>query len=98
MFPENISEQAVKLTKALAMVVANLRRWDEVAPALDNLARNHVGYGVEAEHYAVVGTVLIRVLEEALGDAFTAEARDAWATAYGAIADRMIVAAYRDAA
>ena len=67
---------------------------DQIVPAVRALGARHVGYGVRAEHYAVVGTALLWTLEQGLGAAFTPAVRDAWAAAYRALAGVMVDAAY----
>lgn len=51
--------------------------------------RRHAGYGVRDEHYEAVATALIWTLGTGLGDAFTPEVREAWATMYWIVADTM---------
>jgi nitric oxide dioxygenase len=48
---------------------------------------------VAAEHYAPVGAALIWTLEQGLGDAFTAETREAWIAAYTLLSGVMIAEA-----
>lgn len=91
----DMRSQEMKLMAALALVVGKLRQLDEVIPVLETLAVKHVAYGVEGHHYATVGQALIQTLSLAFGDRFTAELRNAWLTAYGAISGVMIAAASR---
>jgi hemoglobin-like flavoprotein len=44
---------------------------------------------VKNEHYQTVGAALLWTLEQGLGDAFTPDVRDAWATAYELLATVM---------
>jgi nitric oxide dioxygenase len=37
---------------------------------------------VQPEHYVTVGAALLWALQSGLGEAFTAEVRDAWSSAY----------------
>jgi nitric oxide dioxygenase len=67
-------------------------------PAVRDLGRRHGGYGVKPGHYATVGDALLSTLEQGLGAEFTPARRDAWAAAYGLLADVMIEAAERPAA
>jgi nitric oxide dioxygenase len=39
-------------------------------------------YGVRREHYATVGAALLWTLQSGLGEEFTPEVREAWASAY----------------
>jgi hemoglobin-like flavoprotein len=52
-----------------------------------------VQYGVEDRHYATVGEALLWTLEQGLGKDFTAEVREAWASAYGLLSRTMMDAA-----
>ena len=47
------------------------------------------GYGVRDEHYGTVAVALLSTLALGLGDAFTDEVREAWATVYWVLADTM---------
>ncbi|MBZ0287084.1 MAG: hemin receptor [Anaerolineae bacterium] len=90
LFRSDMKEQGRKLMQMLSVAVNGLDRLDMIVPAVNDLGRRHVGYGVKAEHYATVGEALLWTLETALLDAFTAEVRDAWATVYGVLADAAI--------
>ena len=98
MFPADMSGQHGKLVMALKAVVDGIDDWPRLGGIVDALARRHVAYGVEPEHYPVVGGVLLETLKTALGEDFTQEVHGAWAAAYGALSDRMIRTAYPQAA
>jgi len=49
--------------------------------------------GVSVEQYVPVGAALLWTLEKGLGEAFTPEIREAWATTYRVLAGTMIEAA-----
>lgn len=97
MFKGDLAAQGKKLMQALGFIVNSLTRLDELVPVAQDMARRHVGYGVQADHYDTVGTALLWTLEQGLGSAFTDETRDAWATAYGTLAGVMKEAAYAPA-
>ena len=73
----------------LAVVVKNLDNPEVVLPAAGSLGARHKNYGVQAEHYPLVGEALIWTLEQGLGDVFTHDVRTAWTEAYGLLADVM---------
>lgn len=98
LFKGDVAEQGKKLMAALAMVVAGLDRLETILPAVREMARRHVDYGVEDRHYDSVGAALLWTLEQGLGDGFTPETRTAWATAYATLADTMKAAAHAPAA
>jgi nitric oxide dioxygenase len=93
MFPEDLSEQKKKLMAMLGTAVAGLSHIDTLMPAVRALGRRHAGYGVKAQHYAPVGSALLWTLEKGLGEAFTPEVKDAWATTYIILSTTMMDAA-----
>ena len=94
MFPADMTEQRRKLMATLAAVVNGLGNLTSILPAASALAKRHVSYGAKAEHYPVVGAALLWTLEQGLGDGWTPELADAWATAYGTLSGYMISEAY----
>ncbi len=93
LFKSSIEEQGRKLMHMITVAVRGLNNVPALIPAVQELGRRHVGYGVRDEHYATVGSALLWTLEKGLGPAFTPEVKDAWATVYGVLATTM-----RDAA
>jgi hemoglobin-like flavoprotein len=97
MFRGDLAEQRVKLMQTLAVVVRSLDDLAAIVPAIEHLGRRHVAYGVTPAHWNSVGAALLWALEDTFGASFTAEVRDAWATAYGVIAGTAMAAAYEHA-
>jgi hemoglobin-like flavoprotein len=89
----DMSKQGAKLMAALGFVVHGLSRAETILPAISELAKRHVGYGVEEHHYPVVGHALVETLAAGLGPAFTPAVREAWQAAYDLLAGVMIAAA-----
>ena len=94
LFRSDMQEQGVKLMLTLRAVVTGLNHLAALAPVAQDLARRHVGYGVLAEHYPVVGEALIGALRERLGAEFTPETEAAWGAAYWTLCGVMLPAAY----
>ncbi|MBV1901229.1 MAG: hypothetical protein KUG56_06100 [Kordiimonadaceae bacterium] len=93
LFKGPIDAQGQKLVMALKQIVTALKSPKELTDFLSQLAKRHVGYGAVAEHYPVVGQVLLATFDEVMGDEFTPELKALWGSAYGVIADAMIAAA-----
>lgn len=93
LFKGDMAEQGRKLMAMIGTAVSGLARLDQIVPAVQDLGRRHVGYGVKNHHYATVGAALLWTLETGLGPAFTPEVKQAWATVYGALAGVMKEAA-----
>lgn len=89
LFRGDMKEQGKKLMDMIATVVVNLKRLDRIVPGVQALGARHAGYGVRDEHYDTVGAALLWTLEQGLGEAFTDDVRDAWATAYTLLATTM---------
>jgi hemoglobin-like flavoprotein len=89
LFKGDMTEQGRKLTAMISTAVNGLMALDALVPAVQDLGRRHVKYGVKDQHYDTVGAALLWTLETGLGSAFTPEVKDAWATAYGVLAKTM---------
>ena len=94
----NMPEQRKKLMNMIGAAVNGLNALDQLIPAVSNLGRRHMTYGVTDEHYTTVGKALIWTLEQGLGADFTPEVKEAWTTVYGLLADTMKNATLRAAA
>ena len=89
LFSGDMKEQGRKLMAMISVAVAGLTRLDTIVPAVQDLGRRHVGYGVKDKHYDTVATALVFTLEKGLGDAFTPELKEAWVTTYGVLSKTM---------
>ena len=89
MFPADLAEQKVKLMAMLGTAVTNLHQLGTVLPAIKEMGKRHVGYGVKPEHYALVGGALLWTLEKGLGADFTSEVKAAWTETYISLAGVM---------
>ena len=85
----DMAEQGRKLMQTIDVVVAGLDSLDRIAPAVEDLGRRHVGYGVRNEHYESVGAALLWTLDQDLGEEFAPETEEAWSETYGTLAKIM---------
>lgn len=93
---DGLAEQRRKLMQTLDHLVQRLDNLEALTPAIEDLGRRHVQYGVREAHYDSVGAALLWTLEQGLGDRWSADAREAWSNVYGLTAGIMQQAA-RDA-
>lgn len=93
LFKTDMKAQGAKLMKMIGVAVKGLDKLETIVPAVQDLGKRHVGYGVKPEHYDTVGTALLWTLEQGLGDGFKSDVREAWAEVYGLLAKTMIDAA-----
>ena len=91
---EAMKVQGNKLMTMLAAAVAGLSNLDALVPVLQDLGKRHVGYNVEPSHYNTVGAALLDTLAVGLGDDFTPEVKEAWASVYRTMSTVMIEASY----
>lgn len=94
LFKIDMVEQGQKLMDMLQLMVDGLDQLAEIEPTVAELGIRHAGYNVKPEHYESLQNALLWTLEQALGDAFTAETRTAWKDVYITIATIMKHAAY----
>lgn len=93
LFQGNMKEQGQKLMLMLRVAVKGLDHLDDIIPAVQQLGRRHINYGVRDTHYYTVGAALIWTLEQGLGADFTPAVRAAWIEVY-----TMLSAVMKDAA
>lgn len=89
MFPDDLSDQKKKLIQMLATAVNGLKDLDAIVPAVQDLGKRHVKYGVEDAHYDSVGAALLDTLEKGLGDDWTPDTAAAWTETYTVLATTM---------
>jgi nitric oxide dioxygenase len=90
LFGDDIGPQARRTMGAIATAVAGLDDIARLTPFLMRLGARHAGYGVQPEHFDLAGAALLWTLGRGLGERFTTEVHDAWAAAYGLLADAML--------
>jgi hemoglobin-like flavoprotein len=93
LFPSDLTEQKKKLMQMLATAVTNLHQVEKIIPAVEDLGRRHVAYGVTDNHYEPVGAALLWALEQGLGPDFTPPVKAAWTETYMTVAGVMQKAA-----
>lgn len=86
----DMAKQKKMLFASLVLVIDNLRKPDVLTDALKGLGARHVKYGALPEHYPLVGGALLKTFESYLGAEWTAEVKQAWVDAYGAITELML--------
>ena len=89
LFRGDMAEQGRKLMKMINTAVNGLNDLEAIVPAVQDLGRRHVDYGVKDKDYDTVGAALIWTLETGLEDAFTDDVKEAWLTVYTLLASTM---------
>jgi len=89
MFKNDMTEQGKKLMKTINIAVEALDDVEPLVPTLKQMGADHAGYGVVDRDYNVVGAALLWTLEQGLGEAFTDEVKNAWASVYELLANTM---------
>lgn len=98
MFKGDMKEQGRKLMAILNTAVNALDNVEAIVPALQDMGKRHVDYGVKDEDYDTVSAALLWTLGAGLKDGFTDEVEAAWTTVYTLVADTMKAAAAEQAA
>ena len=74
--------QAERLANAVIAYAQNIENLEALGPSVTAIANKHVAVNVQAEHYPIVGTVLLAAMQDVLGDAASDEVIEAWKEAY----------------
>ncbi|UJF26409.1 NO-inducible flavohemoprotein [Planococcus sp. 107-1] len=82
--------QQAALANTVYAAAVHIDNLEAILPAVVQIANKHVSLGIKPEHYPIVGEYLLKAIKEVLGDAATDEIINAWAEAYGMIADAFI--------
>ncbi len=94
MFRGDMREQGRKLMQMLSVAVNGLNSLEKIVPAIQDLGKRHVAYGVRAQDYQTVGAALLWTLEQGLGSEFTPDVKEAWTAVYTLVATTAIEAGY----
>jgi nitric oxide dioxygenase len=97
LFKDDVAAQARKLMHSLGVVMSSINNPGGLGFILEGLGRRHVKYGVQDRHYEHFRSALLWMLEKRLGEAFTPQARDAWAMLCDEVASVMKSAGSRSA-
>ncbi|QVY61994.1 NO-inducible flavohemoprotein [Cytobacillus gottheilii] len=82
--------QQTALANTVYAAAANIDNLGAIIPVVKQIGQKHRALGVLPEHYPIVGENLLAAIKDVLGDAATDEIINAWAEAYGVIADAFI--------
>lgn len=86
-------DQARALANGVLMYARHIDRLEALGPLVGQIINKHVSLQVLPEHYPIVGGCLLRAIREVLGAEVATDAViDAWAAAYGQLADILIAA------
>ncbi|MEJ2804641.1 NO-inducible flavohemoprotein [Comamonadaceae bacterium PP-2] len=79
------------LAHGVLMYARNIDRLEALGSLAAQIVNKHVALQIQPEHYPIVGTCLLRAIREVLGAEIATDAViDAWAAAYGQLADILI--------
>lgn len=82
--------QPMALASTVLAAAKHIDNLGDILPHVVQIGHKHRALEIKAEHYPIVGENLLKAIKEVLGDAATPEIIDAWAKAYGVIADVFI--------
>lgn len=94
LFKTDLKEQGKRLMSMIATAVNGLNDVESLVPAVQDMGRRHIKYGVTRAQYGTVGQALLDTLAKGLGDDFTPEVKNAWTVIYGVLSTTMIAASY----
>ena len=93
LFKGDMVEQGKKLMQMINTAVNGINDLDSIIPAVEDLGKRHVDYGVTDDHYNTVAEALLWTLGQGLGEGFTEDVKTAWTETYTLLAGVMMEAA-----
>lgn len=82
--------QSTALATTVLAAAKHIDDLSAILPHVEQIGHKHRALQIKPEHYPIVGKYLLQAIKEVLGEAATPEIINAWAEAYGAIADIFI--------
>ncbi|CAI6058439.1 NO-inducible flavohemoprotein [Cohnella sp. JJ-181] len=82
--------QQTALANVVYAAALHIDKLESILPVVKQIAHKHRSLGVKADQYPIVGKYLLAAIKDVLGDAATDEILQAWAEAYGIIANVFI--------
>jgi nitric oxide dioxygenase len=84
-------DQQRALANGVLMYARHIDRLEALGPLVGQIVNKHVSLQILPEHYPIVGSCLLRAIREVLGsDIATDQVIEAWAAAYGQLAEILI--------
>ncbi len=96
LFPPAMDMQAKRITTAVQFVLEHLEDFERAQRFLEQLARDHRKYGVEADHYDLAGRALLAALRTFHGHRWTRELDEGWRDITLLISASMAIGANED--
>lgn len=90
LFAGDIEIRTGELMEMVRGLLELLDHPDQLLAACLELGQRQPGCKLEEAHYDDIGMALLKALHDDLGDTYTDEIEEAWATVYGEIAETMI--------
>lgn len=82
--------QQTALANTVLAAATYIDKLETIIPVVKQIAHKHRSLAIKPEHYPIVGEYLLKAIKQVLGDAATDEIIEAWAEAYGVIAEVFI--------
>ncbi len=89
----DLHKQSNLLVQTLSFAVTGLGTPQQLLPAVEQLGKRSVRYGIKESHYEKVGAALLWTLEKCLCEGFTTEVREAWTETYSLLSTVMMIGA-----
>ena len=82
--------QQTALANTVLAAATYIDKLESIIPVVKQIGHKHRSLGIKPEHYPIVGEYLLGAIKQVLGDAATDDIINAWAEAYGVIAQVFI--------
>ncbi|CAK8696032.1 unnamed protein product [Clavelina lepadiformis] len=80
-----IEDHAVKVASSIGKIIELLEKSDDLKSYLEDLGNGHKLQNVDFKHFDTMGSVLLAVIKNVLGEKATDDVMQSWEDAYGII-------------
>lgn len=94
LYKMDLKRQGPLLMSRLGVIMARMHESESLRPFVEDMAKRHVAYGVQIEHYPAVRQALITAFRRIMGADFNTEVEGLLGEAYDHIARAMIEHSY----
>eukprot|EP00057_Strongylocentrotus_purpuratus_P001468 XP_001199205.2 PREDICTED: uncharacterized protein LOC763287 isoform X1 [Strongylocentrotus purpuratus] len=89
LWDDTVKAHGKRVMQTVGHAVDGLNDLDVLVPILQDLARRHIEYNVNKEHFEPVGKALLYAIEKGLGNTFDNETKEAWMAVFSIIVNTM---------
>jgi len=90
LFTKDMRQQRKMFTEIVRLSISSVDRLNRIEKQLRHLGEKHTAVGIKPEYYPVLRDAWLQAMADDMGDAFTADVRQAWSNLFDIISSMML--------